>query len=151
MAEKVVLRSGKDRLRYTISFEILLMALLVPAGAVFFDKPIAEIGALGVMLAGKAMVLNLLYNWIYDKIDARSGRVASERSHIGRMVHAFGFEISLTLTSLPIYIWWLDIGVLDALVTDIFVTSFVVAYTYAFTLAYDRMFPLKPRSSLVEM
>ncbi len=143
MSEKVALRSGRDRLRYTISFELLLMAILVPAGAAFFDKPIAEIGLLGAILAGKAMLINLVYNWVFDKIDARSGRVASERSHLGRILHAIGFEASLVVTSLPIYAWWLGIGLLEALVTDIIVTSFVVAYTYFFTLAYDRMFPLK--------
>ncbi len=150
MSDEVVLRSGKDRLRYTISFELLLMAILVPAGAAFFDTPVAEIGVLGGILAGKAMLLNLVYNWLFDKIDARAGRVSSERSHVGRILHAFGFEISLTLTSLPIYIWWLGIGLLDALVTDIVVTSFVVAYTYVFTLAYDRFFPLGRRMSRLE-
>ncbi|WP_299851870.1 PACE efflux transporter [uncultured Roseovarius sp.] len=150
MSDKVILRSGKDRLRYTICFELLLMAILVPVGAAFFDKPVAEIGVLGAVLAGKAMLLNLVYNWLFDKIDARSGRVSSERSHVGRILHAFGFEISLTVTSLPIYIWWLGIGLLDALVTDIVVTSFVVAYTYVFTLAYDRFFPLVRRTSPLE-
>lgn len=143
MSDKVALRSGKDRLRYTISFELLLMAILVPAGAALFDKPIAEIGVLGAVLAGKAMLLNFFYNWIFDKVDARAGRVASERSHFGRILHAIGFEASLVVTSLPIYAWWLSIGLLEALITDITVTSFVVVYTYVFTLAYDRLFPLK--------
>ncbi len=151
MSDKVILRSGKDRLRYAISFELLLMVILVPAGAAFFDKPVAEIGLLGAILAGKAMLLNLVYNWLFDKIDARSGHISSERSHAGRILHAFGFEISLTVTSLPIYIWWLSIGLLDALVTDIVVTSFVVAYTYVFTLAYDSFFPLKRQTYPVKV
>ncbi|MEW2917368.1 PACE efflux transporter [Ruegeria sp. ANG10] len=143
MSEKVILRTGKDRLRYTISFELLLMAFLVPVGAAFFDKPVAEIGALGAVLAVKAMVLNLVYNWAFDRIDARARRVASQRSHFGRILHAIGFEASLVITSLPIYAWWLGIGLLEALMTDVVVTSFVVAYTYVFTLAYDRLFPLE--------
>lgn len=148
MSNKVVLRSGKDRLRYAISFELLLMAILVPVGAAFFDKPLAEIGLLGAVLAGKAMLLNLVYNWVFDKIDARAGRIASDRSHFGRILHAIGFETSLVLTSLPIYAWWLGIGLLEALMTDLVVTSFVVAYTYVFTLAYDRLFPLKHQTCL---
>jgi len=150
MSSNVILRSGKDRIRYTATFEVLLMAFLIPAGSVFFDKPIAEIGVLGVALSGKAMLLNLAYNWLFDQIDARAGRISSQRSHVGRIFHAFGFEISLTVTSLPIYVWWLDIGLLDALITDIVVTSLVVAYTYAFTLAYDKIFPLEHQPSLVE-
>ena len=109
---------------------------------------VAEIGLLGIVLSGKAMVLNLVYNWVFDCIDARAGRVSSERSHLGRILHAVGFEISLTLTSLPIYMLWLQIGAVEALAADVVVTSFVVAYTYVFTLAYDKAFPLVRRPAL---
>lgn len=142
MTEKAVLRSGRDRLRYTFTFEMTLMAMLIPAGTVFFDKALTEIGGLAVVLSGKAMVLNLVYNWLFDLFDARAGRVSSERSHMGRLLHAVGFELTLTLTSLPIYMWWLGIGLFEALAADIVVTSFVVAYTYVFTLVYDRLFPV---------
>jgi len=63
-------------------------------------------------------------------------------SVLGRIIHSIGFEVSLTLTSLPIYTWWLNIGLLDALMADIVVTTFVVGYTYLFTLAYDKIFPV---------
>nr|WP_299852751.1 PACE efflux transporter [uncultured Roseovarius sp.] len=137
------MRSGKERLKYTISFEVVLMSMLAPAGAFFFDKSLADIGLLGVVLSLKAMLLSLIYNWLFDKIDARSGRVASDRSTLGRLAHAFGFEISLTVTSLPIYMWWLDLGLIQAFTTDVVVTSFVVLYTFLFTLIYDQFFPVR--------
>ncbi|KIC12070.1 hypothetical protein RA19_05125 [Leisingera sp. ANG-M1] len=136
------MRTAKDRLRYTISFELLLMAILVPVGAAFFDKPLSDIGLLGVVLSVKAMLLNLVYNWVFDKADAKAGRVSSERSTLGRLLHATGFEATLLMTSLPLYIWWLGLGLWQALATDLTVTSFVVVYTYGFTLAYDRLFPV---------
>ncbi|MEX0303617.1 MAG: PACE efflux transporter [Leisingera sp.] len=136
------MRTAKDRLRYTISFEIFLMAILVPVGAAFFDKPLSDIGLLGAFLSVKAMLLNLLYNWIFDKADAKAGRVSSDRSALGRLLHATGFEATLLITSLPVYIWWLGLSLLQALATDLTVTSFVVFYTYGFTLAYDRLFPV---------
>lgn len=142
MSNVVAMRSNKDRLRYTISFELTLMAMLIPAGALFFDKSLEIVGALGVMLSLKAMVVNLIYNRIYDHFDARSGRVSSDRSHAGRLLHAIGFEVSLTLSSLPIYVWWMEITVLEALATDVVVTTFVVIYTYFFTWGYDRLFPV---------
>lgn len=142
MSDAVKLRSGRDRLRYTIAFEALLMAMLIPAGAAAFDKPLAEVGALGAALSVKAMTLGLIYNWIFDRIDARAGRVASARSTRGRLLHALGFEAVLTLSSLPLYVLGLGIGVGEALAADLAITSFVVAYTYAFTLGYDRLFPL---------
>ncbi|KIC21588.1 hypothetical protein RA20_04145 [Leisingera sp. ANG-Vp] len=136
------MRTAKDRLRYTISFEIFLMAILVPVGAAFFDKPLSDIGLLGAFLSVKAMLLNLLYNWIFDKADAKAGRVSSDRSTLGRLLHATGFEATLLITSLPVYIWWLGLSLWQALATDLTVTSFVVLYTYGFTLAYDRLFPV---------
>lgn len=145
MAKKVAMRSKRDRIRYAISFEVTLMAMLIPAGSAFFDKPLTEIGLLGIILSGKALLLHLIYNWAFDRIDARNGKVASDRSHPGRILHAIGFEVTLTLTSLPLYMWWLDVGLIDALVTDIVVTSFVVFYTYVFTLGYDRVFPVRYR------
>lgn len=150
MPTNVVLRSRKDRLRYTTTFEALLMAILIPVGSLFFDKAMTDIGLLGVVLSTKAMLLNLIYNWAFDRIDARAGRIASERSHIGRILHAIGFEFSLTATSLPILVWWLEIGLLEAFATDVVVTSFVVAYTYVFTLIYDNAFPLTGPANIVE-
>jgi hypothetical protein len=51
----------------------------------------------------------IAYNWAFDQVDARAGRISSQRSHVGRIssqrshvgriVHALGFEVSLTLTS----------------------------------------------------
>ena len=145
MSGQVAMRSRRDRLRYTVSFEVTLMAILIPVGAIYFDKPMTEIGALGIILSLKAMLMNLIYNWLFDLVDARAGRISSQRSHLGRVLHALGFEASLVITSLPIYAWWLSIGWLEALATDIVVTSFVVVFTYVFTLIYDRLFPIHDR------
>lgn len=150
MSGKVAMRSGRDRLRYTVTFELLLMAVLIPAGALFFHKPLTEIGVLSAVLAGKAMAINLVYNWLFDHVDARAGRVSSERSQVGRVLHAVGFEVTLMLTSLPLYMWWLQISLGQAFVTDLVVTTFVVGYTYVFTLAYDRMYPLRQGASLAD-
>ena len=144
MSQSPAMRTGADRLRYTVVFEMTLLVLLVPAGAAFFDKGWADIGVLGLILSTKAMLVNLIYNWVFDHVDARANRISSDRSTIGRIVHAVGFELSLVITSLPIYVWWLNLTVLEALMTDLVVTSFVVVYTYLFTLGYDRLFPVVP-------
>ena len=145
MSQSPAMRTGADRLRYTVVFEMTLLVLLVPAGAALFDKGWADIGALGLILSTKAMLVNLIYNWVFDHVDARANRISSDRSTIGRIVHAVGFELSLVITSLPIYVWWLTLSVLEALMTDLVVTSFVVVYTYLFTHGSDRLFPVVPR------
>ncbi|UWQ99044.1 PACE efflux transporter [Rhodobacteraceae bacterium S2214] len=145
MANNTALRSGRERVQYTVAFEVILMAILVPAGALLLDKSIAEVGVLGVILVLKAMVMGLIYNWVFDRFDAKSGRVASDRSTMGRILHAVGFEMSLLITSIPIYMWWFDFSMLQAISTDIVVTTFVVGYTYVFSLVYDRKFPVGSR------
>lgn len=145
MANNTALRSGRERVQYTVAFEVILMVILVPAGALLLDKSIAEVGVLGVILVLKAMVMGLIYNWVFDRFDAKSGRVASDRSTMGRILHAVGFEMSLLITSIPIYMWWFDFSMLQAISTDIVVTTFVVGYTYVFSLVYDRKFPVGSR------
>ena len=147
MDRPVPIRSGRDRLRYTLIFELFLIAMFIPTGAFFFNKPFSEIGLLSIVLSLKAMVFNLIYNWIFDKIDAKAGRISSDRSPLGRLIHAVGFEASLTISSLPIYVWLINVTYLEAFVTDIFVTTFVVAFTYVFTLGYDKIYPVVPVKS----
>jgi uncharacterized membrane protein len=150
MSQSPAMRTGADRLRYTVTFEMTLLVVLVPAGAAFFGRGWADIGALGLILSTKAMLVNLIYNWVFDHVDARANRISSDRSTVGRILHASGFEVSLLITSLPIYVWWLNISVLEALMTDLVVTSLVVIYTYEFTLGYDRVFPVVPLQAPVK-
>lgn len=143
MSSNVATRTPLDRLRYSISFEISLMALLVPAGSLVFDRHFADVGLLSLVLAIQAMLLNVFYNWAFDQVDARNGRVSSDRGTFGRVIHAIGFEVTLMAGALPILMWWLNLGFLTALATDIAVATLVVFFTYFFTLGYDRLFPVR--------
>lgn len=142
MKKTIVVRTGRDRLRYTFLFELLLIAILAPIGALVLERQILEVGLLSVVLSLKAMLFNFVYNWLFDHWDVRAGRIPTERSVMGRIFHAFGFECGLVATSLPIVIWWLGLTVLQALIMDLAVTSIVVAYTLLFSWCYDRLFPV---------
>lgn len=142
MEQKVVVRNGMDRLRYVILFELLLVAGLVPLGAVVFQQPMHNIGLLAAVLSLKAMLVSLLYNWAFDQIDARAGRVSSQRSLLGRIIHAVGLEVWLVLTSMPIVIWWLGVTIPQAILMDLTVSTIVMVYTFIYSWGYDRLFPL---------
>lgn len=144
MSATVALRSGKDRLRYSISFEVTLMMFLIPAGALFLDESLADIGVIGLALSLKALLVSLVYNRFFDQLDASRGRVSSDRTSIGRIIHAVGFELLLLVTSIPLYMWWLDMTLIKAVATDLVATTFVVIYTYFYTLGYGRLFPVRP-------
>ena len=141
--EKVInIRTGKERLKFSCVFELILIALLAPMGAFVLDKQILDVGVLAIVLSLKAMVFNLVYNWFFDRFDVRAGRVPTERNVPRRILHAVGFEVGLMITSLPIVIWWLGLSILQALAMDLVVTSFVVVYTLVFSWSYDRLYPV---------
>ena len=142
MEQKVVVRNGLDRLRYVILFELLLVAGLVPLGAIVFQQSMHDIGLLAAILSLKAMLVSLLFNWVFDQIDARAGRVSSQRSFLGRILHAVGLEVWLVLTSMPIVIWWLGITIPQAIMMDLAVSTIVMVYTLIYSWVYDRLFPL---------
>lgn len=148
MKKKIVVRTGRDRLRYSSLFELLLLAILAPLGALVLERPVLDVGLLSIILCLKAMLVNLIYNWLFDLWDVRAGRIPTERTLVGRITHAIGFECVLVLTSLPIVIWWLGLTLLQALLLDVAVTGIVVAYTIMFGWCYDRIFPVKQSLSV---
>lgn len=143
MQNKITIRTGRDRLRYTCLFEILLILILAPIGAIIFERHLFDIGLLSLVLSLKAMVLNLIYNWLFDLRDVRAGRIPTQRSVLGRIAHAVGFEAGLVLTSLPIVMWWLGLTLLQAFLMDVVVTSLIVVYTFVFTWSYDFLYPVE--------
>lgn len=142
MSAIIATRSPADRLRHTLMFEICLLAVLAPLMSVLTQKPIADIGILPVILAVKAMVLTVIFNWSFDKVDVYYGRIPTQRSFRGRVMHAICSELFLSSTSLPILMWWLDLGLWQAVVMDIIMIGAVMVYTFIFNWAYDRLFPV---------
>jgi uncharacterized membrane protein len=142
MSKTIIIRAGKDRLRFTCLFEFFLIVMVAPIVAFALEKQILDVGLLAIVLSLKAMIFNLVYNWYFDQYDVRAGRVPTERRFFRRILHAVGFEFGLMITSLPIVVWWLGVTILQALLMDIVITSFVVVYTLVFTWGYDRLFPI---------
>ena len=143
MATDIVIRSGLDRLRYALLFEGLLVVIFSISMFVIFERSLLDMGAFSVALSLIALVINFVYNFIYDRIDVRYGRIPTERSRSGRMLHAVGFEFTLVVVNLPLIMWWMKWSFWQALSFDIIAMAGVVAYTYFFTLAYDRLFPIE--------
>ncbi|MBY4675599.1 PACE efflux transporter [Marinobacterium arenosum] len=142
MANKIAVRTKWDRIRYMLTFEALLILMSAPTIAHVLERQTLDVGAMALVLSLKAMLINPVYNYLFDMLDVRAGRVPTERSPLARVAHAVGFESVLTLTSLPIVVWWLQVSWLQALMMDLAIISFIVVYTYIFTWLYDRIFPV---------
>lgn len=138
----IVVRGGWDRIRYALIFEGILIVLFGAAMSLVTGHDMLDTGGLAVVLSILALVTNLVYNYVYDRVDVAFGRVPTERSRTGRVVHAIGFELTLIVLGLPLMMWWLDLNFWQALALDVATMVFVVIYTYFFTLAYDRILPV---------
>lgn len=148
MPTDIVIRTGLDRLRYALLFEGILVVLFTTAMVLLFDRGLLFMGGLSVVLSLVALATNFVYNYIVDGIDVRHGRIPTERSRMGRILHAVGFEFTLVIVSVPIIVWWMTWGWWQAIVFDAIAMAAIVIYTYFFTLAYDRIFPvIQPRDA----
>ena len=56
--------------------------------------------------------------------------------------HAIGFELGFIITLVPLFAWWLHIGLWQALVLDIGLSVFFLVYTFVFNLGFDKVFGL---------
>ncbi|MCH9694306.1 MAG: PACE efflux transporter [Gammaproteobacteria bacterium] len=143
MATSIVIRSGADRIRYALMFEAIIVVLFGVFAALFTRHDIVTTGSLALVLSLIALLINFAFNSIYDRIDVRYGRIPTERSSFQRLIHAILFEFVLVLFMLPVIMWWLQMRWWEALLLDLIAMAAIVVYTYFFTLAYDRVFPVK--------
>ena len=146
MATDIVIRTGLDRLRYALLFEGILVALFAVTIALLFDRSVLMTGTLAVVLSLVALAINFVYNYFFDRFDVRNSRIPTERSRHWRIVHALGFEATLVVINLPLLMWWMGWSLWQALALDIVAMAAIVIYTYFFTLAYDRVFPIQQPS-----
>lgn len=140
------MRTGADRLRHTLGFEVLGLMLSVPLFSLLSGQPVDHLGPLAILLSLLATGWNYLYNLMVDHWMVRKlGRL--DKRLLERVLHALLFELGLLLVALPLTALWLGISLWQALWLDIGFTLFFVFYAFFYNLAYDRLFPLSRQAS----
>ena len=140
------MRTGADRLRHTLGFEVLGMMISVPLFSLLTGQPVDHLGPLAIGLSLLATGWNYLYNLLVDHWMVRQlGRL--EKRLIELVLHALIFELGLLLVALPMTALWLGISLWQALWLDIGFTLFFVFYAFFYNLAYDHLFPLPHQAS----
>jgi len=124
---------------FAILFASIGLALLSGAGA-------GKSTALAVVSSVIAVVWNLVFNTLFEAWEAR--QPVRGRSVKRRIAHAIGFEVGLGAILVPVFAWWLDIGLWEALLFDAALLLFFLVYTFAFNWSFDRVFGL-PASAAV--
>lgn len=141
------MRSFPDRVRHTVMFEIIGLALVIPGGAMLFNLPATHMGVIGVGSATVATLWNFVYNLGFDHAMLRfTGH--TRKSLRLRVLHALLFEGGLLVLLLPPMAWYLGMGLWETLVMDLAIVVFYVVYAFLFNLAYDRTFPVPAQPRL---
>lgn len=135
------MRSFPDRVRHTVMFEIIGLALVIPGGAMLFNLPATHMGVIGVGSATVATLWNFVYNLGFDHAMLRFAGHTRKSLQL-RVLHALLFEGGLLVLLLPPMAWYLGMGLWETLVMDLAIVVFYVVYAFLFNLAYDRVFPV---------
>lgn len=143
------LRSARERIFQTVTFELLGLAMVVPFHTLVSCTPADTSGRLVLTLAIIVTLWSPLFNTVFDRIDlALTGRVASDRPHRLRLVHAVLLELSALVATVPVVMHLAGYGFRQALVFDIALTVFYTCYAYVFHLVYDRLRPVRPLAAI---
>jgi uncharacterized membrane protein len=142
----MTLRSPRERLIQTISYEIGGLCLSIPLVALFGGGTTGEAFWLMLALSVAVLVWSPIHNTVFDWLDLRlSGRLASDRPQRWRLVHAVSHEATTVVVTLPILIWLGGFGFWTALLADLGLTALYAVYAYVFHLVYDWLRPVRPR------
>lgn len=82
-------RSLPERIFHAVCFEGIATAILAPTTAWLMQRSVLEMGGLTILLATTAMIWNIIYNDLFDRLwPAHQVR----RTAKVRALHALGFE-----------------------------------------------------------
>lgn len=133
----------KRRIGYTLSYEALAVVCTTGLLVLFGNDPVQSL-PFAIVSSITAMIWNFLWNTLFEKMERTFGWKG--RSVPVRVFHAVGFEGGLAAILIPIMAWWLQVTLLDALVTELGLLAFFLMYTYVFNLSFDKIFGL-PQSA----
>ncbi len=144
----MTLRSPRDRLIQTISYEAGALCLSIPLVALVSGGTKGEAFWLMLALSAAELIWSPFHNTVFDWLDLRlSGRLASDRPQRWRMIHAVSHETTSVVVTLPILVWLGGFGFWTALLADVGLTLLFAAYAYVFHILYDWLRPVRPAAT----
>lgn len=129
------------RVTYVVLFEVFAIALAtLLLTAISGDE---ANGSLPVAAASSfaALIWNFIYNSLFERWEL--SRNIQTRSLGLRVGHAAGFEGGLVIILIPLFMWWYQVGPLEALKMEVALLVFFLVFTFVFTWLFDRLVPIK--------
>lgn len=135
------MRTFWDRMRHAVLFEIVGLILVILLSGWVFDTHPLQFGVLALFLSLTATAWNYVFNLAFDHALLKLGK-SLYKTLWQRVIHAIIFEAGMLAVTLPLVVWWLSYGWLEALNMSIALMIFYLIYTYVYNIAYDHIFPI---------
>jgi uncharacterized membrane protein len=128
------------RVVQALLYELVAISLVTPAIAILFEEGKGSALGLSVLMSSIALAWNYTFNAMFEWWEQRQS--VRGRSSLRRLVHGIGFEGGLGLFLIPVMALWLNIGLWEAVLTELGFLLFFMGYTVAFTWSFDHLFGL---------
>lgn len=138
------IRSRRERLIQSLWFEGLGVLVVAPLYALASGAALQQSLLLVAVLSLAVLCWSAVYNTVFDVVEARCvARVASQRPHGWRVVHAVGLEVTAALLTWPLIFALTPLTWLQALLADIGLSLAYAVYGYLFHWGFDRLRPVQ--------
>lgn len=125
-----------ERVIHAVSFEGLATLILAPTAAWLMQRSVVEMGGLSILLATLAMIWNLIYNAVFDRLWPVSRVVRTLRV---RALHAIGFESGFIIIGVTAVALILGVSLIQAFMLEIGFMLFFLPYTMLFNWLWDTL------------
>ena len=128
------------RVVYVGLYEAIAIMAATAGLAALSGQGAAHSGVIAVVSSAIAICWNVVWNHVFEMWEARQ---ATRGRSIGRRIaHAVGMEGGLVFMLVPLFAWWFEVSLWQALVMDIGLLLFFLVYTFVFNWSFDRIFDL---------
>ncbi len=127
-------KSRAERICQALVFEALAIVIATPLFAWAMGTGMGEMGVLTFANCLIALVWNVGFNTGFDALLRRAGR---SKTVAARVVHALLFEAGLFALTLPLAMWWLEIGLAEAFALEVGMVLFFLPYSYVYHWGWD--------------
>ena len=134
------LHGMRRRIVYVTLYEIIAIVVATLGLAGLTGQGAAHSSVVAVASSAIAVAWNLVFNTFFERWEARQS--VRGRSIGRRVAHAIGFEGGLVLFLVPLFAWWFNVTLWQALVMDIGLVVFFLIYTFVFNWGFDYVFGL---------
>ena len=134
------LQGPRRRVAFVTIYELIAIVVTTLGFMGFTDSGVAHSGVISAVSSAIAVAWNVGFNALFERWESRQARRG--RGLARRVAHAIGFEGGLALLLVPLFAWWFDVGLWQALVMDLGLMLFFLVYTFVFNWGFDHVFGL---------